>query len=115
MTEVFGRLYFDEDVSARVAQLVRARGFDIVTTVEAKRLGSTDRSQLEFAAAETASARNPQPPALRAIERLLRSSGDTHAGIIIAVRRPPRDLAGRLLGILNRLASDEMLNQLLYV
>ena len=38
-----------------------------------------------------------------------------HAGIIIAVRRRPREIFGRLLPILNRITADEMRNQLLYI
>lgn len=38
-----------------------------------------------------------------------------HSGLIIAVRRPPRELAARLLGALNRFSSEEFLNQIVYV
>ena len=44
MTEspLFIRLYFDEDVSVFVAQLLRPHGFEILTTREAKNLGCSD-------------------------------------------------------------------------
>ena len=38
-----------------------------------------------------------------------------HAGIIIALRRRPREIFSRLLPLLNRITADEMRNQLLYV
>lgn len=44
------RLYVDEDASeSAVVTGLRARGIDLVTTVEAGRLGTTDEQQLEFA------------------------------------------------------------------
>lgn len=38
-----------------------------------------------------------------------------HYGIIIAVRRPPAELANRLLIILNHITADEMINQIRYI
>jgi len=39
----------------------------------------------------------------------------THAGIIIAVRRPAAELVQRLLKVLDRLTADEMKNLLIYI
>ncbi len=48
MSEI--RLYVDEDASeTKVILGLRARGIDLVTTVEAGRLGVSDQEQLEFA------------------------------------------------------------------
>ena len=45
------RLYFDEDAGEHmVVQGLIARGFDILTTLDANRLNSTDEEQLAFAA-----------------------------------------------------------------
>lgn len=38
-----------------------------------------------------------------------------HAGIIVAFRRPPYEVARRLVPLLNRITADEMRNQLLYI
>jgi len=43
------------------------------------------------------------------------ASGQAHFGIIIAVRRSPQDLTGRLLTILNQVTAEEMENQLRYI
>lgn len=45
-------MYCDEDVHAAVAAGLRRRGFDVVTTVEAGRSGTSDERQLELAASE---------------------------------------------------------------
>ena len=45
------RLYVDEDAGEHaVMEGLRARGTDILTTLEADRLGATDADQLAFAA-----------------------------------------------------------------
>ena len=38
-----------------------------------------------------------------------------HAGIIVAVRRRPYEVARRLVLLLDRITADEMRNQLLYI
>jgi hypothetical protein len=43
------------------------------------------------------------------------SEGLTHAGIIIAVRRPATEIVLRLLKVLDRFTADEMRNQLIYL
>jgi hypothetical protein len=48
MSEV--RLYVDEDAGENaVVQGLRARGIDVLTTVEANHCGATDQDQLAFA------------------------------------------------------------------
>jgi Domain of unknown function (DUF5615) len=42
-------LYLDEDVDVLVADLVRARGFTVVTTQEAGNVGASDQQQLAAA------------------------------------------------------------------
>ena len=49
------------------------------------------------------------------LHRQYMAAGRSHAGIIIAFRRRPREIFNRLLPILNRLTADEMRNQLLYI
>lgn len=52
MSRLFAELYLDEDVSALVAELLRARGFDVLTTHEAGRKGTHDKEQLVYAASQ---------------------------------------------------------------
>ena len=42
-------------------------------------------------------------------------SGRDHAGIIVATRRAPHELAGRIVMLLSTLTADEIRNQLLYI
>lgn len=38
-----------------------------------------------------------------------------HYGIILAIRRPPQEIAQRLLAILNQVTADEIQNQVRYI
>ena len=49
MRGLFIEFYLDEDVDVLVADLVRARGFNAITTQEAGNVGTTDRQQLAAA------------------------------------------------------------------
>jgi hypothetical protein len=115
MTGLFARLYFDEDVSARVAEMLKVRGFDVITTVEAHRLGASDRMQLEFATSQYRTLVTHNRHDFEQLAKDYFETESSHGGILIAVRRPPRGLAKRLLGVLNRLTSDELMNQIVYV
>jgi hypothetical protein len=115
MTGLFARVYLDEDVSARVEALIAARGFDVLSTLAAGRLAEDDHSQLNFTAPEN---RVLVTHNRRDFERLAAeyfTTGTHHAGIIIAVRRLPRVLADRILGVLNQRTADELLNQTRYI
>jgi hypothetical protein len=49
MNGLFIDLYLDEDVDVLVADLIRARGFTVITTQEAGNIGGSDRQQLAAA------------------------------------------------------------------
>ena len=70
MNGLFIDLYLDEDVDVLVADLVRARGFTVVTTQEAGNIGASDRQQLD--AARTCS--TPSSPTTAKISSCLQRS-----------------------------------------
>ncbi|NUQ61013.1 MAG: DUF5615 family PIN-like protein [Pirellulales bacterium] len=49
MNRLFIDLYLDEDVDVLVGQLIRAYGFDALSTLDAGQLGHTDEEQLAHA------------------------------------------------------------------
>ena len=51
-SRLFISLYIDEDVDVLVAELLRARRFDALTTRDAGRLGQSDADQLAFSVSE---------------------------------------------------------------
>ena len=112
---MFIELYLDEDVDALVADLIRARGFNAVTTRDAGNLHKDDDEQLAYAVENQLAyvTHNRADFEARALEYF--AGGKPHYGIIIAVRRPPQDIVRRLFVILNNVTADEMINQIRYI
>jgi hypothetical protein len=115
MSGLFIELYLDEDVDVLLADLLKARGFDVLTTLEAQRLGATDAEQLAFA---TSVQRTLLTHNRVHFEQLIEAhfvAGLSHPGVIIAVRRDVYELTRRMLIILNNVAADEMRDQVRYI
>lgn len=115
MSRLFIELYLDEDVSALVAELLRARGFAAQTTLEAGRLGASDEEQLAYAAGEGKALVTHNRDDFAALAQRYFTEGRKHYGVIIAVRRPSQEIARRLLVILNQTTADEMEGQVIYI
>lgn len=112
---LFISLYCDEDVSAIAAAIIAGRGFEVLTTQAAGCSGSSDSAQLRYAADLRLTLLTHNRADFEKLSIEYSQSGRGHAGIIIAVRRQPRELARRVLGILNHVTADEMMNQIRYV
>jgi hypothetical protein len=115
MNGLFIELYLDEDVDVLIAQLMRARGFAVVTTQEAGQLRNSDVEQLASAVSQHKTLLTHNRVDFETLAQTYLSAGQTHNGIIIAVRRPPREIARRLLRILNAVTAEEMQNQVRYI
>ena len=101
MSRLFIELYLDEDVDVLVATLLRARGFEALTAVEAGMLGRDDADQLEFAAQHQRAFLTHNRIDFEDLVQSYYAAGRPHEGVIIAVRRPPHEIAARLLRVLN--------------
>lgn len=108
-------MYTDEDVDVLIAVLLRARGFSVLTTRDARRLRATDEEQLAFATAAQRTLVTHNRVDFEALHHAYLSAGKDHAGIIIARRHPAQEIVQRLLIILNAVTADEMQNQLRYI
>jgi hypothetical protein len=115
MSRLFIELYLDEDVDVLIAQLLRARGFVVVTTQEAGQLRNSDIEQLAYAVRQHKTLLTHNRVHFEALAQTYAAAGQPHEGIIIAVRRPPREIARRLLRILNAVTAEEMHNQVRYI
>lgn len=113
--KLFIDLYTDADVDVLVADLLRGRGFDVITTREAQQLSQSDAAQLAYAAATQRAFVTHNRADFEALGQVYLEAGQTHYGIIIAVRRPPYQIVERLLRILNAVTADEMINQTRYI
>ena len=112
---LFINLYLDEDVDILIATLIQRHGLVAITTRDASREGSNDPEQLAFAAdRRLAIVTHNRDDYLRLAEQY-RSARQYHAGIIIAVRRTPYELAAKLRFLMNDITADEMDNQVYYI
>jgi len=115
VNDLFIEIYLDEDVSVLVAELLRARGFVVVTTQQVGNLGTSDRDQLEYATSHQLTLLTHNRADFEKLTQEHYSLGVEHSGVIIAVRRPPMNLVKRLLGVIDSVARDEMRNQIIYI
>ena len=115
MSRVFIGLYLDEDVNVLIADLLQARGFDVMTVRDAGKLHATDAEQLAYAVSQARTLVTHNRADFEALVQTYFASGQMHYGVIFAVRRSPQAIAQRLLVILNHVTSDEMQNQVRYI
>lgn len=115
MSSLFIRLYLDEDVNILVADLLKARGFDVVTTRDARQLHASDSEQLAYGISQGKALVTDNRTDFEALIQAYFVSVQMHYGVILAVRRSPQDIAQRLLVILNQVTADELQNQVRYI
>lgn len=112
---IFAKIYVDEDVDVLVATLLRSRGLDSTTVREQKMLRETDPKQLAFA---TSTGRCMLTHNRLDFEKLHTNyllNNQAHAGILVAKRRNPYEIAERVAILLDTLTADEIANQLFYI
>ncbi len=115
MSRLFISLYLDEDVSVLIARLLRSRALAVLTTTEAGQRCKTDAEQLAFATDRQMAILTHNHADFEELARQYASAGQTHCGIIVAVRRSPYEIVRRLLVLIDQVTADEMDNQLLYI
>ena len=115
MSQLFARLYLDEDVSVLLGALLRSRGFEAVTTQEAGNAAAPDERQLEYAVAQGLTLLTHNRADFERLATQYFHEGRRHGGIIIAVRRLPHDILRRLLTLLNQTTADEIADNVWYL
>ena len=105
----------DEDVAVVIANLVDAKGFRAVTARDEGQLGKPDAEQLTYAVEHGFCVVTHNREDYEELHRQYVAEGRSHSGIIIAYRRRPFRIAGRLSNLLETITADEMRNQLLYI
>ena len=87
----------------------------MTTTQDAGQTGKSDAEQLAFAAGQGKTILTHNRIHFEALARRYFEDMKTHSGIIIAVRRHPKELCRRVLILLNSLTADEIENQIKYI
>ena len=113
--ELFIRVYLDEDVHVLVAVLLAHRNCVAVTARDAGQLGKSDPEQLEFATSHGMTIVTHNRGDFEALHRQYLATGQSHAGVLIAMEPQPYTLARRILAAWDMYTADEMRNQLLYI
>jgi len=115
VSRLFIELYLDEDVSALIAERLRVRGFSVQTTHEVGRTSSSDEEQLAYAVNQRLTLLTHNRDDFARLGQEYFAGRRQHYGIIIAVRRPPREMVTRLMAILNETTADEIEDQVVYI
>jgi predicted nuclease of predicted toxin-antitoxin system len=90
------KLYLDEDVSPRLADMLRSAGFDAVSARDISALGETDRQQFERARASGRTIFSYNFYDFDAIARSEAQAGRPHSGIIVSYYQYDSDQLGVL-------------------
>lgn len=106
------RLYLDEDVDPLLARVLRDRGHDCVSTLEAANRGLSDEDQLSYA---TNQGRAIVTFNIKDFVQLAKRRGGSHAGIIVSDHLPFRDLLRRISAMLADLGDRDISGRLIWL
>ena len=108
-------LYLDEHVQLALAEALRARGVDILTTQEARNIGLRDLDQLAFAAENRRSLFSYDKRHFAKIHYEWMNMKRQHAGIILSDQLTIGLLLRRLMRLYLSLNTEDMINRLEYL
>lgn len=109
------KLYLDEDVDPLLAQVLRDRSVDCLSTQEAHNLARSDPDQLAFASAQGRAILTFNVKDFVELARASAASGKSHGGIIVSDHLSFRELLRRTLVLLRRHAEEDLTNTLLWL
>jgi hypothetical protein len=115
VTELFARLYLDENMPIVLPPLIQARGFFATTAHAEGLLRAKDPDHLQYAASHGYCLVTHNRQHFIRLHNDRMNAGQRHAGIIIAFVRNVYVLADRLVERLNTLTADEFVNLLLFL
>ena len=108
-------LYLDEDVHTFIADAVRRRGWEALTTEAAGRRGVTDVDQLVFATVRGSAILTYNISDFPNLHAELLARRESHAGIIIGTQTDPRRNIRALLNLLSAASAEDMRDNLVYL
>ncbi len=114
-TDLFIRLYIDEDVHESLLPALRQRGYDVLNVREAERRGQTDAQQLAYAVEQDRMLFSFNATDFIALHLEYLQTGKSHARIIVSGQLPIGETLRRLQNFLNIFTYDEVHNQLFWL
>ncbi len=113
---LFIQLYFDEDISARIVDNLKNRGFNVVSARDMDMLHKDDESQITYSIAQKRAIVTHNRLDFEKLHQRSLETETRHYGIIIVKRRQNEHIVvARLLALLDSISSEEIENQLRYI
>ncbi|MCC6806144.1 MAG: DUF5615 family PIN-like protein [Deltaproteobacteria bacterium] len=109
------RLYLDEDMHSAVAVGLRRRGYDVLTTLEAKRTGTSDEDQLRFAIIDGRALVSFNRGDFAALHASFLANGTDHQGIVLLPQAPVGSVLRALASLLSRESAIGLKNKLVWL
>ncbi len=109
------RVYLDEDVHTFIAEALRLRGWQALTTAEAGHRGASDEEQIEFAASQGCAIITYNVRDFPRLHYEFLRDGKAHYGILVATQDEPGKTLRALLHLLRSVAAEDLRNQLVYL
>ncbi|MGB3293884.1 MAG: DUF5615 family PIN-like protein [Phormidesmis sp.] len=111
--KLFASLYADEDIANLVAALLRNRGLDVLTTIEANMASYSDAEQLAYAASANRCISTHNRVDYETLHLSYVRLEREHSGIVVTPQNNAYKVAKRVGLMLDTLTADEIFNQLL--
>ena len=115
---LFVRLYLDRHIKKQLAVDLRERGFDVLTTEEARMDTAPDEEQLEFAAKENRAILTYNIRDFAPLHQSWFAAGRLPSGIIVSRQLGSRQygiLLARMLLLLDQLSADQIRNNFVHL
>jgi len=108
-------LYLDEHIQISLAEALRSRGINVLTTQEAHNTGLEDSQQLAFATDKNRVLLSYNRRHFAQIHHQWMRIQKPHAGIVVSDQIPIGIVLRRLMKLYFSLGSEEMVNRLEYL
>jgi predicted nuclease of predicted toxin-antitoxin system len=108
-------LFLDEDVHLPLADALRKRGYDAIHTLEARRSGLPDDSQLAFAASENRCLVTFNVGDFVQLHNQWLETGREHCGIIVSKQLSVGEALRRILALLQKEDAESIKSQLRFL
>jgi len=106
------KLYLDEDVRPLLAEILRGRGYDVVSCIEKKLIGLSDEEQIKYAIKEK---RTLFTHNIKDFVRLHKKYCHLHYGIILAEQISFKVLVHRILKFYLRSSVNEVKGKIVWL
>lgn len=105
------KLYLDEDVDISLAQALRQKGINVLTTQEACKKRLSDAEQLEFAVNTKRAILTHNKRDFTLLHKNYMLEGNEHYGIILSDQRPIGEMLRGLSRLVFSLTAEQMKNR----